>query len=489
MSDNFKELAQNVLTEVGGKDNVTSLIHCMTRLRFTLKTKANVDKERLKAVPGVMGVVDNDQQFQVIVGNDVANVFAEINLLLGKDKDSTEEIPDIIREKKKITPKTVAMSILDALIGTMTPIIPAIIGASMVKLLAMFLDMSGVIDKTSSTFAILNVLGDSAFFFLPIMVAVSAATKFKTNVSLAIAVAGVFVHPAFLDIMKQAGEGQPITFMSIGLTSVFYPYSVIPALFMTWIMSFVERWVDKIVPSVTKNFLKPMLILLITAPLAILLIGPLGIWIGDGISQIVYGIHDRLGWLSVALMGAMWPLLVMGGMHHVFTPTVVQNIAQTGQENMVKPAELGANLSLGGISLAVAWKTKNRALRQTALAAAASAIVAGITEPALYGVALRLKRPLIAAVITGFICGGIAGIGNVASYSMASSSLITGIQFVDVNNPTSILWVCAVMLLSIVISFFVTLLIGFEDIPETTSSSPATGKNNGEQHAIINVSK
>ena len=487
MSDNFKELAQNVLAEVGGKENVTSLIHCMTRLRFTLKTKKNVDKERLKAVPGVMGVVDNDQQFQVIVGNDVANVFAEINLLLGNDH--TEESPDIIREKKKITPKTVAMGILDALIGTMTPIIPAIIGASMVKLLAMFLEMSGAIDKTSSTFAILNVLGDSAFFFLPIMVAVSAATKFKTNVSLAIAVAGVFVHPAFLDIMKQAGEGQPVTFMSIGLTSVFYPYSVIPALFMTWIMSFVERWVDKVVPSVTKNFLKPMLILLITAPLAILLIGPLGIWIGDGISQIVYSIHDHLGWLSVAMMGAMWPLLVMGGMHHVFTPTVVQNIAQTGQENMVKPAELGANLSLGGISLAVAWKTKNRALRQTALAAAASAIVAGITEPALYGVALRLKRPLIAAVITGFICGGIAGAGNVVSYSMASSSLVTGIQFVDVNNPSSILWVCAVMLLSLVISFFVTLLIGFEDIPETTSSSPSQVKNNGEQHAIINVSK
>lgn len=478
MSDKFKQLAQSVLAEVGGSENVISLVHCMTRLRFTLKTKEYVDKECLKAIPGVMGVVDNDQQFQVIIGNDVANVFAEINLLLANegDEERTETAQAVASEKKRVTPKTVAMGILDALIGTMTPIIPAIIGASMVKLLAMFLEMSGVIDKTSSTFAILNVLGDSAFFFLPIMVAVSAATKFKTNVSLAIAVAGVFVHPAFLEMMKQAGEGQSITFMSIGLTSVFYPYSVIPALFMTWIMSFVERWVDKFVPSVAKNFLKPMLILLITAPLAILLIGPMGIWIGDGISQIVYTIHDHLGWLSVALMGAMWPLLVMGGMHHVFTPTVVQNIAQTGQESMVKPAELGANLSLGRISLAVAWKTKNRALRQTALAAAASAIVAGITEPALYGVALRLKRPLIAAVITGFICGGIAGVGNIACYSMASSSLITSIQFVDVNNPTSILWVGAVMLLSIVISFFVTLLIGFEDIPETTSSSPVAGK-------------
>lgn len=478
MADKFTKLAQDVLAEVGGRDNVISLVHCMTRLRFSLKRRDVVDKAQLKTVPGVMGVVETEQQLQVIIGNDVASVFAEINRLLNKEGEESagEAAIDSAPQKRKLTPKSIGMGILDALIGTMTPIIPAIIGASMVKLLAMFLEMFGIVDKTSSTFAILNVLGDSAFFFLPIMVAVSAANKFKTNVSLAIAVAGVFVHPAFLEIMKQAGAGEPITFMSIGLTSVFYPYSVIPALFMTWIMSYVERWVDKVVPSITKNFLKPMLILLITAPLAILLIGPLGIWIGDGVSQIVYGIHAHLGWLSVALMGAMWPLLVMGGMHHVFTPTVVQNIAQTGSENMVKPAELGANLSLGGISLAVAWKTKNRALRQTALAAAASAIVAGITEPALYGVALRLKRPLIAAVITGFICGGIAGMGNVVSYSMASSSLITGIQFVDASNPTSILWVGAVMLSSVIISFFVTLLIGFEDIPETGTASSATDK-------------
>ncbi len=162
------------------------------------------------------------------------------------------------------------------------------------------------------------------------------------------------------------------------MTAVKYTYTVIPALVMTWILSHIERGVDRITPAVTKNFLKPMLIVLIAAPIAILLIGPLGIWIGSGISALVYTVHGYLGWLSVAIMGAIWPLLVITGMHRVFTPTIIQTIAETGKEGMVMPSEIGANLSLGGASLAVALKTKNRELRQTALAAAASAIVAGI---------------------------------------------------------------------------------------------------------------
>ncbi|WP_162773452.1 PTS transporter subunit EIIC, partial [Shigella sonnei] len=209
-----------------------------------------------------------------------------------------------------------------------------------------------------------NVIGDGAFFFLPLMVAASAAIKFKTNMSLAIAIAGVLVHPSFIELMAKAAQGEHVEFALIPVTAVKYTYTVIPALVMTWCLSYIERWVDRITPAVTKNFLKPMLIVLIAAPLAILLIGPIGIWIGSAISALVYTIHGYLGWLSVAIMGALWPLLVMTGMHRVFTPTIIQTIAETGKEGMVMPSEIGANLSLGGSSLAVAWKTKNPELRQ-----------------------------------------------------------------------------------------------------------------------------
>ncbi|MCE0811964.1 PTS cellobiose/arbutin/salicin transporter subunit IIBC [Buttiauxella sp. A2-C1_F] len=461
MAKNYAAVSQSIVDAIGGAGNVGAVTHCMTRLRFVLNDDSIVDTAKLKAINGVMGVVRSENQCQVIIGNTVSQAYAEVLKLLPEGMQPAEPA----QGKGKITLKRIGAGILDALIGTMSPLIPAIIGGSMVKLLAMILDMTGVFEKGSSTLVILNVIGDGAFFFLPVMVAASAAVKFKTNMSLAIAIAGVLVHPNFVDLMAKAAQGQHVEFMGMSVTAVKYTYTVIPALCMTWILSYIERWVDRITPAVTKNFLKPMLIVLISAPIAIMLIGPLGIWIGTGISSLVYTIHSYLGWLSVAIMGALWPLLVMTGMHRVFTPSIIQTIAETGKEGMVMPSEIGANLSLGGSSLAVAWKTKNPELRQTALAAAASAIVAGISEPALYGVAVRLKRPLIAALISGFVCGAVAGIGGLASHSMASPGLFTSVQFFDPANPMSIVWVFGVMILAVVLSFFLTLLLGFEDIP------------------------
>ncbi|MCA1921332.1 PTS cellobiose/arbutin/salicin transporter subunit IIBC [Buttiauxella noackiae] len=461
MAKNYAAVSRSIVDAVGGAGNVKAVTHCMTRLRFVLNDDSRVDAAQLKAISGVLGVVRSENQCQVIIGNTVSQAYAEVLKLLPEGMQPAEPA----QGKGKITLKRIGAGILDALIGTMSPLIPAIIGGSMVKLLAMILDMTGVFEKGSSTLVILNVIGDGAFFFLPVMVAASAAVKFKTNMSLAIAIAGVLVHPNFVDLMAKAAQGQHVEFMGMSVTAVKYTYTVIPALCMTWILSYIERWVDRITPAVTKNFLKPMLIVLISAPIAIMLIGPLGIWIGTGISSLVYTIHSYLGWLSVAIMGALWPLLVMTGMHRVFTPSIIQTIAETGKEGMVMPSEIGANLSLGGSSLAVAWKTKNPELRQTALAAAASAIVAGISEPALYGVAVRLKRPLIAALISGFVCGAVAGIGGLASHSMASPGLFTSVQFFDPANPMSIVWVFGVMILAVVLSFFLTLLLGFEDIP------------------------
>ncbi|RPH29789.1 PTS cellobiose/arbutin/salicin transporter subunit IIBC [Buttiauxella warmboldiae] len=461
MAKNYAAVSQAIVDAIGGAGNVGAVTHCMTRLRFVLNDDSLVDSAKLKAISGVMGVVRSENQCQVIIGNTVSQAYAEVLKLLPEGMQPAAPASG----KNKITLKRIGAGILDALIGTMSPLIPAIIGGSMVKLLAMILDMTGVFEKGSSTLIILNVIGDGAFFFLPVMVAASAAVKFKTNMSLAIAIAGVLVHPNFVDLMAKAAQGQHVEFMGMTVTAVKYTYTVIPALCMTWILSYIERWVDRITPAVTKNFLKPMLIVLISAPIAIMLIGPLGIWIGTGISSLVYTIHHYLGWLSVAIMGALWPLLVMTGMHRVFTPSIIQTIAETGKEGMVMPSEIGANLSLGGSSLAVAWKTKNPELRQTALAAAASAIVAGISEPALYGVAVRLKRPLIAALISGFVCGAVAGIGGLASHSMASPGLFTSVQFFDPANPMSIVWVFGVMLLAVVLSFILTLVLGFEDIP------------------------
>lgn len=409
-----------------------------------------------------MGYVNQGGQHQVIIGNNVSYVYKEV-LKLGNFGDQSDIAKGI--KKEKLTIKKVGTNILDALVSTMSPLIPAIIGGSMVKLVVMMLSMLKVLPADSTTYTLLNAMGDAAFYFLPIMVAVSASKKFKTNTYLAIAIAGLMVHPDFMKLMVSASEGKEVTLAFIPIASVKYTYTVIPALCMTWILSYIERFVDKITPEVTKNFLKPAIIVLIAAPIAIGLIGPLGIWIGTAISGLVYFVHSKLGWVSVAIMGALWPLLVMTGMHRVFTPTILTTIAETGMEGMVMPSEIGANLSLGGSALAVAFKTKNKELRQTAIAAASSAIIAGITEPALYGVALRFKRPLIASLISGGVCGAVAGIAGLASRSMAAPGLFTSVQFFDPQNPSSLIWIIGIMILAVVLSFVLTLIFGFEDIP------------------------
>lgn len=441
MAKDYAAISKKIVENIGGVENIASVTHCMTRLRFVVKDEGKINDAAVKATDGVMGVVNQGGQYQIIIGNHVEEAYNEV-LKMGDFGEASQ----VARGEKKepLTLKKVGNNILDAIVGTMSPLIPAIIGGSMVKLLVMLLGMAGVLSADGETYKILNTIGDAAFYFLPVMVAASASKKFNTNMFIAIAIAGLMLHPDFRTMMEAVTVGDTAAhFLGIPVVGVKYTYTVIPALCMTWILSYIERAIDKITPAVTKNFLKPMLIFLIAAPIAIIVVGPAGI------------------------MGALWPLLVITGMHRVFTPTILQTISETGMEGTVMPSEIGANLSLGGVSLAVAFKTKNSELRQTALAAASSALIAGTTEPALYGVAVRLKRPLIASLITGFVCGCLAGMAGLASRSMVSPSVLTGVQFIDPANPgVSIAWIAGISVLSIVLSFVLTLVIGFEDLPE-----------------------
>ena len=375
MAKDYAAAAKKIVEHIGGVDNIASVTHCMTRLRFVLNDESIVNDDAVKGTDGVIGVVKQGGQYQIIIGNHVETAYREV-LKLGNFGEASE----IAKEEKKepLTLKKIGNNILDAIVGTMSPLIPAIIGASMVKLLVMLLGMAGILSADGETYKIINTIGDGAFYFLPVMVAASASKKFKTDMFIAIAIGGVLIHPDFRSLMEAVTVGETAAhFMGIPIASVKYTYTVIPALCMTWILSYIESAIDKITPAVTKNFLKPMLIFLIAAPIAILIIGPAGIFVGEGISSFVFFVQSKLGFLAVGIMGAIWPLLVITGMHRVFTPTILQTISDTGMEGTVMPSEIGANLSLGGVSLAVALKTKNIELRQTALAAASSALIAG----------------------------------------------------------------------------------------------------------------
>ena len=459
-SMDYESVAKKILQRVGGAENVTGLVHCMTRLRFNLKDESIVDDEAVKKTKGVMGVMKKGGQYQIIIGNDVGYVYEELNKL-GKFSNQVPKKKENSTEKKNIL-----TMLMDTISGIMTPVIPAILGAAMIKVLLTLLPMIGVLNTSGDTYQLLTVIGDGAFFFMPVLIAVSASKKFGTNVYYAASIALIMLHPNFISMMTTAHDAnETIRFLGlIPVTYATYSYSVIPIILAVWSLKYVEKFVDKITPVITKNFLKPMLVVLIEAPIALIILGPLGAICGNVLSDVVYFIHDKLGFIAVGLVAGIYPFVVMAGMHHAFTPIKLGMIATTGYENFICIGELCSNMAQGAASLAVAIKSKNKDFKQIAGSSAFSALLAGITEPALYGVTLRLKRPMLGACI-GAVAGGLfGGFFQLKCFGIATPAIVTIVQYVEESRPMSLLIAALTILITVIVAFIATMLIGFEDV-------------------------
>ena len=457
----WKETAKLITERVGGKSNIRGATYCTTRLRLTLADESLANDDAVSEVPGVISVVHASGQYQIIIGNRVPRVFQAMQELGILDQAAAPE-----PEKKK---KRIPAAMMDALLGSMTPVIPAVIGCAMMKVLLVLLPMLGVLTSESMTYQVLTVIGDGSFYFLPILVAASAARYFKANLFLSITIAGILIHPTLQTLFS---SGDPVSLFGIPVTAANYPYSILPAIIMAWVLSKVEKAVDRITPAITKTFLDPMLIVLICAPIALWIVGPAGAIAGDALSGALVWIQENLGWLAVGIIGGIYPVLVLFGMHHVLTPIAIASPSSLGFETIVMVAQLGANLAQGGASMAVALRSKNKNMRQTAAAAGFSALVAGITEPAMYGVTLRLKRPFIAVLIASFTSGCFAGLMQLKSFSTACPGLVTTIQYIEADRPISILYIALTCVIAIAVSFVLTLILGFRD-PESASAETA----------------
>lgn len=456
----YEIAAKKILQKVGGKENVISVIHCMTRLRFTLKDESIVDDEDVKRTKGVMGIMKKAGQYQIIIGNDVADVYRELQKL----GDFSDRLPE--KPAKPAQKQNIFSMLMDTISGIMTPVIPAIIGAAMIKVLLTLLPMIGILNPSGNTYQLLSVIGDGAFFFMPVLIAISASKKFGTNVYYAASIALIMLHPNFISMMNQAHDaGETIRFFgAVPVTYASYSYSVIPIILSVWSLKYVEKLADRITPVIAKNFLRPMLVVLIEAPIALVILGPLGAIFGNILSNVVYSIHDKLGFIAIGLVAGIYPFVVMAGMHHAFTPIKLGMIATTGFENFICIGELCSNMAQGAASAAVAFKSKNRDFKQVASSSAFSALVAGITEPALYGVTLRLKKPMLGACI-GAVAGGLfGGFFQMKCFGIATPAIVTIVQYAEDSRPMSLLIAALTILLTAVVAFIATLIIGFEDV-------------------------
>ena len=453
----YAATAKGILEQVGGESNVISATHCMTRLRLVLKDEGSVSDEKVKAIPGVVGVMRKSGQYQIIIGNNVAKCYAEL-LKLGSFSETPAGDAEKADKKGKAGKKRVNIfsAILDAISGSIAPIIPAIIGAGMIRVLYIILNFW--IPAENSTMTILNAIADAAFYFLPILIAFAAGKKFGANPFLTAAVVGVLIHPNIISHVSNATEHWA-TFLGIPVLNTSYSSSVLPAIIVAYAMSWIEKGVDKITPAVTKNFLKPMLIILISAPLALLILGPIGSYIGLGLAWVITNLNVYVPWLVAIVMAVAMPYLVMTGMHWAFISVTLAALETPEGEMLMLPAMLAANLAIGGACFAVAVREKNKGQRQEAAASGISALLAGVTEPGLYGTLLPRKKPLATVAVACFAAGLISGIARVAASAFASPSWLSITIFVHGDGFSNLVWAIVVGAVATVLSFVLTLFL------------------------------
>lgn len=442
-----KETAKSVVALVGGKENIAHLEHCSTRLRFTLKDDGLVEKEQLEKVDGVIGVRQN-VQCQVIIGNDVVEVYDEVMQILGHQLDHSDEI----KGKKQ----SWSAILLEFIISIFQPLIPAVAGGGVLKSMLLLASLLGILDNQSQTYQVLNLIGGAPLYFLPILVAMTTANKLKVNQLVAVSVVGALILP---DMTAMLTEGA--TFVGFDLQNIAYASQVFPAILTVLFYAQIEKWFTKFSPKPIRIFFVPMMSLLITVPIALLILGPLGFQVGTVFSAIIIWVYEQLGWVATGLLAAVLPLMVVTGMHKAMIPYAVSSMSELGAELLYLPASLAHNIAESGACFAVAIRTKDQKLRSTAISAGISALF-GITEPALYGVTILHKRVLYGVMAASLIGGTTAGIFAIKGFALVGPGLASITMFVDEANPMNLIWAFVTLGVSFVASFVFVLFL-FKD--------------------------
>ncbi len=457
-------LSKEILTLVGGQENIEQVTHCMTRLRFNLNDNNKADKATLQKTPGVMGVMINGGQFQVIIGNDVPVVYNELvkNMSGAPGGKGSPASADAGSKKKK----GVLSSILDFISGSFTPILPAITGAGMIKGIIALLVAVGWMGTTSSTYVILSAIGDGAFYFLPIILAVSAARKLGSNMYIGAAIGAAILHPTITTLL---GSGEPVAFASLPVVAATYSSSVIPIIIAVWLASYVEKAVDKVTHASLKLIIVPTVTLLVIVPLTLIAVGPIGVIIGNGLTDGISWLFDNTGLFAGLLLGGTMSLLIITGMHYALIPIMIASIASLGYDYMI-PIMMVANFAQAGATFGVFMKTKNSKLKPLALSTSVTALM-GITEPAMYGVNMLFKKPFIAALIGGAAGGAFLSLFKVKAYVIGGLAGLSGIPMV---LGATFIYSLIGFAIGIAVAAIVTYILGFEDEPEAAvEAAPA----------------
>ncbi|MDV2538625.1 beta-glucoside-specific PTS transporter subunit IIABC [Enterococcus faecalis] len=451
----YQAIAKEILKDVGGKDNIVDVTHCYTRLRFVLKDTKQANKEALLQTEGVISVVESGGQYQVVLGNKVAHVYNALEPLLAQQlttKTSTKE------------KNSLGNRILNTVAAIFTPVVPAIAASGMLKgILAIAVMVAKnfyqVDLKPLNTYIILSAASDALFYFMPVILGYSAAKVFKTNEYIAMVIGATLCYPTIVSLMT---EESAVTLFGLHVTKANYVSTVIPIILAIFILAYVQRFLEKVIPEVLKIIMVPTLSLLLMIPATLLLFGPIGIYLGDGVNWLYYYIMNLSPILLGGFIGGIWCVLVIFGAHRGLVPIGINDVARTGRQNLLAFAG-AANFSQAGAAFGVFVRTKNKDLKAVAASATVTALF-GITEPAIYGANLRLKKPMIYAVASGAAGGALMGWGGSYGTAFANQGLLTIPVYAEAGTKAFICYLlgCGIAFFG---AFLLTIFLGFNDLP------------------------
>lgn len=449
MSQKYITLANDIVELIGGKDNVSNVYHCQTRLRFTLTNIELANPEALNNHEGVAKCLMSGGVFQVVIGTHVKDVFEEVIKIVGPL--TNEEGP---KEKQGII-----NTVIDFVSGTFQPVIPALSGAGMVKAVLALLVVFNVISNESQTYYILNFFADGVFYFLPILLAFSQAQKLRCNPILAASMAAVMMHPNWAALVT---AGDPVNFFGvIPFTLTTYTGSVIPIILVILVQSYVERRLEKWIPQSVKLVFVPLITFLVMGTLAFSILGPIGSIVGNYLAIFFNFLSTNAAWAPAVLIGGFLPVMVMFGLHNGVAPLGVMQMADLGYDSIFGPGCVCSNMAQATASLVVALRTKDKKLKQIATSGSITAYM-GITEPALYGVNLPKKYPLIASMIGGGLGGLYAGLTNTHRFATGSSGLPAVFLYIGDDTMKFFINIIIAIIISCVASGIITYILSLK---------------------------
>ncbi|WP_313182991.1 beta-glucoside-specific PTS transporter subunit IIABC [Lacrimispora sp.] len=448
------KLAQEIIQYCGGKDNITQAWNCITRLRFHLKDREKADVKAIQALDGVLGAQFQGDQFQVIIGNEVLKVFEGVKKELGDLVVSSEEKPK--KNKKRENPINVLFGVIS---GIFNPILPAITGAGIIKGILALLIFLKMLNPESDNYFVLDMISNATYYFLPFLVAFSAGKKFGVNEHLSATLAGIIMYPAFVNLSGQGISTVKFLFMNIPVMD--YNSTVIPIILGVLLLSIVYKFIDRFIPSFLKLIVTPVASLLVTAPVVLVFIAPLGSYVGKYVAAFFISLFGVAGPVAGMLMGGLMSVIVITGMHYAFFPSTFDGLGGVGYDILLLPMSIVSNMGQCGAVLGAAFKIKDKKMKSIAFSSALSALF-GITEPAIYGVNLKYKKPFYAALTGGAVGGAIYGIFHVKAYAFSIPGITALPTYLKEGELNNFIWACIGVGASFITAFIITMLLPLE---------------------------